>query len=309
MYGSLSCRISRRLARVSLNRPAQRNALSTEVMRELLQCAGDLSVRDDVEVVIVTGRGGCFSAGADLKDGQRWANQSATLVERREIASLGLRMARAWEELPQITIAAIEGYAIGGGLALVVALDWRVAARDAFVSLPEIALGIPLTWGTLPRLVNLVGPAKAKRLAILCQRIGARAACEMGLIDELSAHGRALAVAESLASRVLALPRHAVRMTKESCNVHASLGAAQSSHMAHDQLLLAAGSPESIAAREAFLLNRARTTAARTRVGADPRESAGPRRDRVPRRVPVRKTAAAAVRAPRRARRPPGTDS
>jgi len=167
MYGTLSCRISRRVARVLLNRPAQRNALSTEVMRELIQCAGDLSVRDDVDVVIVTGRGGCFSAGADLKDARRWANDSATLVQRREIAFLGLRMARAWEELPQI----------------------------------------------------------------------------------------------------------------------------------------------SIAAREAFLLNRARTTAARTRVGVDPRESDGPRRDPVPRPVPARRTTAAAVRAPRRARRPPGTDS
>ena len=194
-------------------------------------------------------------------------------------------MARAWEELPQITIAAIEGYAIGGGLALAIALDWRVAARDAFVSLPEIALGIPLTWGTIPRLVNLVGPAKAKRLTILCERVGA------------------------LAARVLALPRHAVRMSKETCNVYANLGAAQTSHMAHDQLLLAAASPESIAAREAFLLNRARTTAARSRAAPDPRDSARPRRARAPKRVPARNTAAASDRAPKRARRLPETDS
>ena len=84
-----------------------------------------------------------------------------SLEENREIASLGFRMARAWEELPQMTIAAIEGYAIGGGVALAAALDWRVIARDAFVSFPEIALGIPLTWGTLPRTMT----TRSSRLA------------------------------------------------------------------------------------------------------------------------------------------------
>src|SRR5258706_15359876 len=173
MYRTLKLDLKQATATVTLNRPAARNAMSAQLMREMIACAGRVSAMREVDVVIVRGSGVCFSAGADLKDASRWGDAARPLDEQREIAALGYRMARAWEEVPQVTLAAIEGYAIGGGLALAVALDWRVLASDAFVSLPEIALGIPLTWGTLPRLVNLPGPARAKRLPILCERIGA----------------------------------------------------------------------------------------------------------------------------------------
>jgi enoyl-CoA hydratase/carnithine racemase len=146
MYRQLRSEFSGRIATVTLARPDRRNALSAELMREMTACALELSARKDLDAVVVTGAKGAFSAGADLKDSSRWAG-GAPLLEQREIAGLGQRMARAWEELPQITIAAIEGYAVGGGLALAVALDWRVMAHDAFVTLPEISLGIPAHVG------------------------------------------------------------------------------------------------------------------------------------------------------------------
>jgi enoyl-CoA hydratase len=256
MYRTLKLEIKNAIATVELHRPEARNAMSAELMREMIACAGRVGAKRDVDVVIVRGSGKCFSAGADLKDASRWGNGERPFDEQRDIAALGYRMARAWEEIPQITIAAIEGYAIGGGLALVAALDWRVLAQDAFVSLPEIALGIPLTWGTLPRLVNLVGPARAKRLSILCERIPAAEALAMGLADYVAAPGKALSTARALAKQVLALPRSSVRMTKESINAYASIGAHASSHMAHDQVQLAAASSEARAAREAFALRR-----------------------------------------------------
>jgi enoyl-CoA hydratase len=252
MYRHLRSEFSGRVATVTLDRPERRNAFSAELMREMIACAQQLGARGDLDTVIVTGAGSAFCAGADLKDPSRWAG-GAPLLEQREIAGLGFRMARAWEELPQMTIAAIEGYAVGGGLALAAALDWRVIARDAFVSLPEISLGIPLTWGTLPRLVNLIGPAKAKRLAILCERVGAEAALAMGLVDEICDKGKALQRAGELATAVSQMPRHSVRMTKEAVNAYAGLGAHAVSYMAHDQLELAAASPESRAARDAAL--------------------------------------------------------
>ena len=257
MYRDLRCDFSGAAATLELHRPARRNAFSADLMREMIDCAGELAGRRDVDAVIVAGAGSCFSAGADLKDSSRWAG-GAPLLEQREIAGLGQRMARAWEELPQITIAAIEGYAIGGGLALAVALDWRVMARDAFVSLPEIGLGIPLTWGTLPRLVNLVGPARAKRLAILGERISADSALAMGLVDEVCEPGQCLHAARSLAQKVLQKPRHSVRMTKETVNAYAGIGAHAVSHMAHDQLELAAATPESREARDAATRARGR---------------------------------------------------
>ena len=258
MYRTLKLETKNGIAVVSLNRPEARNAMSAKLMREMIACAGRIGAMRDVDVVIVRGSGGCFCAGADLKDASRWGNAGRPLDEQREIAALGFRMARAWEEVPQITIAAIEGYAIGGGLALAAALDWRVIAENAFVSLPEISLGIPLTWGTLPRLVNLVGPARAKRLSILCERIPAAEALAMGLVDYTAPKGKALATARAVAKQVLALPRNSVRMTKESVNAYAGIGAHAASHMAHDQIQLAAGSAEAKAARAAFALRRAK---------------------------------------------------
>ncbi len=261
MYRTLKLDIQRGVATVTLNRPEARNAMSAELMREMIACAGEIAARGEVDVAIVQGSGVCFSAGADLKDASRWGNAERPLDVQREIAALGYRMARAWEELPQVTIAAVEGYAIGGGLALVAALDWRVMAQNAFVSLPEIALGIPLTWGTLPRLVNLVGPARAKRLSILCERISADEALAIGLADYVAPQGKAHATARAVAKQVLALPRNSVRMTKESINAYANIGAHAASHMAHDQVQLAAGSAEARAAREAFAAKRLKARA------------------------------------------------
>jgi enoyl-CoA hydratase/carnithine racemase len=258
MYRTLNLQARGAVATVTLDRPDARNAMSAQLMREMIVCAGRVSAMRGVDVVIVRGAGKWFSAGADLNDASRWGNAARPLDEQREIAALGYRMARAWEEVPQITIAAIEGYAIGGGLALSVALDWRVVASDAFLSLPEIALGIPLTWGTLPRLVNLVGPARAKRLTILCERIAADDALAMGLADWVAPPGKALKAAGELAKQVLALPRNSVRMSKESINAYAGIGAHAASHMAHDQVQLAAASAEAKAARAAFAARRAR---------------------------------------------------
>lgn len=256
MYRTLKLAVDSRIATVTLDRPEARNAMSAKLMREMIACAGRVSAMRDVDAVIVRGNGVCFSAGADLKDASRWGNAERPLDEQRDIAALGFRMARAWEEVPQMTIAAIEGYAIGGGLALAAALDWRVIADDAFVSLPEISLGIPLTWGTLPRLVNLVGPARAKRLSILCERIPAAEVIAMGLADFSAPPGKAFATARVLAKKILALPRNSVRMTKESVNAYASIGAHAASHMAHDQVQLAAASAEARAARAAFAARR-----------------------------------------------------
>ncbi|OGA66800.1 MAG: hypothetical protein A3G81_10720 [Betaproteobacteria bacterium RIFCSPLOWO2_12_FULL_65_14] len=227
MIRQVRSEFSGRIATLTLDRPARRNALSADLMRELIACAQELSARADIDAVILAGAGSCFSAGADLKDESRWAGN-----------------------------AAIEGYAVGGGLALALALDWRVMARDAFLSLPEISLGIPLTWGTLPRLVNLAGPARAKRLAILGERIGADAALALGLADEVCDRGSAMQAAIRLANMVLEKPRHSVRMTKEAVNAYAGIGAHAVSYMAHDQFELAAASPESRAARESALKGR-----------------------------------------------------
>jgi enoyl-CoA hydratase/carnithine racemase len=252
MYSSLILEREGRLAIVRLNRPERRNALSVAFMREITALAGEL--RDDAgtDAIILTGAPGWFSAGADLKDEERWGPSSASFAEQREMGRAGYRMASAWEQLPQITIAAIEGYAIGGGLALALACDWRMLARDAFVSLPEIALGLPLTWGTVPRLLALTGPAVTKRLTILCERVPAEEALALGLADHLTDAGGTEAKAREIAARVLAMPQGAVRMSKEGINACAYALAHLGSHAGADQFTLAGATDESRAARARF---------------------------------------------------------
>src|SRR6185295_16855519 len=147
MYRTLKLDAKGAVATVALCRPEARNAMSAKLMREMITCAGRVSAMRDIDVVIVRGSGVCFSAGADLKDAKRWGDAARPLDEQREIAALGYRMARAWEEVPQITIAAIEGYAIGGGLALVAAFDWRVIAENAF----RPPTRWRWAWSTIPR--------------------------------------------------------------------------------------------------------------------------------------------------------------
>ena len=113
-YRTLKVESKGAVATVTLNRPEARNAMSAQLMREMIACANRLAGKRELRVVILRGAGVCFSAGADLKDSRRWGEGVGSLEEGREIASLGFRMARAWEELPHMTIAAIEGYAIGG---------------------------------------------------------------------------------------------------------------------------------------------------------------------------------------------------
>jgi enoyl-CoA hydratase len=253
----LTLEIEPRLAVVRLNRPAVRNALSQALMQELTAvCAGAGRAhrhrrRDPHRRQHLLHRRRRPEGRARPGPTRR-----LPLVTRRHLAGLGYRMCKAWEALPQISIVAIEGYAVGGGLALSLACDWRVLADDAWVSLPEIALGIPLTWGTIPRLVNLLGPARAKRLTILCERIAAPEALAMGLVDHTAPKGQALQAARDLAARTLAMPAAAVRMSKESVNAVATALNHAAGHMAHDQIALAASSDEAAAARAQALRQR-----------------------------------------------------
>ena len=95
----------------------------------------------------------------------------------RRHLKLGPRMSRAWQDMEQITIAAIEGFCIGGGVALAVALDFRIMASDAHICVPEIGLGMNMSWQSVPRLMHLMGPARTKQAVIMAdQRISAKEA-------------------------------------------------------------------------------------------------------------------------------------
>ena len=122
------------------------NAFNQTLIRELTAVARDF--HDDLETraVVLTGSREAFSAGIDLRDAETWTRPASDVAAREQFYR-GVRLCRAWEDMPQITIAAIEGLAVGAGVALAIACDWRVIARDAYLYVPEVRIGLNLQWG------------------------------------------------------------------------------------------------------------------------------------------------------------------
>jgi len=240
------------IAVVTYDRGERRNALSLHAMQELTRVAE--SFKDDLSVscVVLTGTAKEFSAGVDLKDPARWDINHKTLDERRFIASWGARMCKAWEDVPQLTIAAVEGLNVGGGIALTLACDWRVMARSAYLLVPEAQIGIPLVWHTIPRLVNLIGAAKAKHIILMGDRMDCDTAKEWGLVDYVADDGQARQKAVQLAEQAAKTPRVVIKMTKQSVNAFANAHNFVATFMDVDQALVCNQSAEAIEARDKF---------------------------------------------------------
>lgn len=231
------------------------NALSPDALRELTAAAHSFTDDAGTSVVVLTGGERGFSAGFDLTE---WVGREHDdLGELRRHLRLGPRLCRAWEEMEQVTITAVEGFCIGGGVALAVSTDWRVLARDAHVRVPEIALGLNMSWQSLPRMVHLMGPARTKQAVILADdRISAEQAYEWRLVEHLAPPGGALDAAMALADKVARQPPLAVAMTKLTVNRVAGALDDLASHMDSDQFALAAMSADSQEGVAAFLARR-----------------------------------------------------
>lgn len=243
------------IATVTLDRGDGRNALSLKTMQALIDVARFLIADTESNVVVLTSRG-AFTAGADLKDPDRAAMLNQSRLEQRQSWKLGPDMCAAWEALEQITIAAIEGYCIGGGVALAVACDHRVVAKDAYFRLPEIPLGMNMSWQTNPRTIALVGPSRAKQFTILGERCAADMALDWGLADQVTESGAALDGARSLAERYAKVPPIALRMTKQAINVAAMPLGHATSFMDRDQFAYASTTSDQAEAIQAFLEKR-----------------------------------------------------
>jgi len=246
-----------RIAVVRFDRGDAVNALSPEAMRQLRAAAR--SFEDDLEtsVVILTGNAKAFSAGFDLKDGERREKAALGLAEQRKSIRVGPRMCREWHEMEQVTIAAIEGFCIGGGAALAVSLDFRVCAAGAHLRIPEVALGLNMTWGSIPRILQLIGPARTKLAVLLASdRIEAAEAERWGLVEKVVPNGEALAGAMALAERIASEPPIPVKMTKATVNRLAGALDDLASHMDLDQFVLTTTSEDHKEGVAAFLSRR-----------------------------------------------------
>lgn len=200
------------VAVITINRPQRKNAFNAEVIAALSQHFETLKDADGVRIVFLRGAGGAFSAGADLE----WMRSAAdwTVAENRADALLLAEMLLALRELPQFTVALVEGPAFGGGAGLVAACDYAVAAPDAKFSFSEVKLG--LVAATIsPHVVSAIGPRRAKSLFATGRIFDAAFAEKIGLVDEVVAAAADLDDAmERLSTEIMACAPGAVAASK-----------------------------------------------------------------------------------------------
>jgi len=246
-----------RIAVVRFDRGDGINALSPEAMRQLTDAARSFEDDGETSVVVLTGAAKAFTAGFDLKDPEGRARKNMDLGALRRSLKVGPRLTRAWQDMEQITIGAIEGFCVGGGVALAVALDFRVMARNAHLRVPEIGLGMNMSWQSVPRMLHLMGPARTKQAVILADhRITAAEAYEWRLVEEVAEPGQAFDAAMALAAKVATQPPLSVAMTKLTVNRLSHALDDLTSHMDVDQFALASLSEDHKEGVAAFLARR-----------------------------------------------------
>lgn len=263
-FTTLEIEIAESIAFLTLNRPKKLNALSGLCLRELAGAAHWFNQQKQIKVVIIRGEGRTFSAGADIHDFPNNPTESETWIERRDKGQIGFRMTEAIGNMNAITIAQVHGFAIGGAFLLMLACDFRMAAEGTFFSIPEVDLGIPLSWGGIPKLVSEIGPSRTKELVMTCRRFDAVEAKSLGLLnqvvkkEELANH--CLDFAQSLAKK----PIVPLVMTKEQVNAVAkNIGAAYVGSAEGDMLQTVLKDPESKAAAMAYMAGVMKKTVAK----------------------------------------------
>src|SRR2546427_4282974 len=212
---------------VTLDRPERRNALSDALLMELEAAFAGLREGARTRVVIVTGAARVFSAGADapLRRSMSPEERRRTFQARKsQFRRLFERVNTLLENLEQATVAAINGHAVGGGLGLTLACDFRWAAAEAELWIPEVDLGVPLGVGTTTRLVRLVGPARAKEIIMECRRYSAADAHAMGLLHRVVPGTALLKEARAWVELLAAKPAGPLAEAKARINAIARTG-------------------------------------------------------------------------------------
>jgi len=196
------------VARLTLERPQARNALSRATADALESALARLARADEVRAVVVAGRGRSFCAGADISEMPTLSPAAA-----EALAGRWQRIMDGFAALPQVTIAAVQGHALGGGLMLAIAQDLRVAEASARFGLPEVTLGFNPGYG-IARLLDIAGGAHARDLMLTARTVDAEEAFRMGLVTRVVPDGTLDAAADALAREVARSPRGGLAASK-----------------------------------------------------------------------------------------------
>jgi enoyl-CoA hydratase len=197
-----------------INRPEAMNALNTGVLEEIIKAVGEISSDDEIQVLIITGAGDkSFVAGADIKE-----MHVLTAVEGREFGYTGQAAFRAIEKLEKPVIAAVNGFALGGGCELAMAADIRLASDKAKFGQPEVGLGITPGFGGTQRLPRLIGEGRAMELILTANTINAEEAYRIGLVNHIYPAENLLDEARKMARKIMANAPLAVKYSKSAIN-------------------------------------------------------------------------------------------
>jgi len=197
-----------------INRPEALNALNTGVLEEIIQAADEISRDDEIQVLIITGAGDkSFVAGADIKE-----MHGLTAVEGRKFGYIGQAAFRAIEKLEKPVIAAVNGFALGGGCELAMAADIRLASDKAKFGQPEVGLGITPGFGGTQRLPRLVGEGRAMELILTANTINVEEAYRIGLVNHIYPAENLLDEARKMARKIMSNAPLAVKYSKSAIN-------------------------------------------------------------------------------------------
>jgi len=240
------------IALVTLNRPDKLNTLNTALMTEIENLIDDFNNDAETRVVIFTGSGKHFCGGADLSEKK---NQS-TMLQTMRALQRGPRLIRKIYEMEQITVAAINGGAFGGGACIASACDFRIGAKNCMAGFPESKLGMNLSWIALPLVVHLIGSTYAKEMVILGKNNDAETLLKWGFISEIIQEENLIEHAIEIAKDYAAMPPIAAQMIKRSINHIVSALDKAIMHMDRDQWLLTSKSEDFKEAIAAFFKKR-----------------------------------------------------
>ncbi len=202
------------LAIVTINRPDALNAFTTELILEMTDKMKEIAADDSVRVVIITGAGEkAFVAGADIQEMSEKDHDGAVAFSRR-----GHKMCDAIEAMPQPVIAAINGFALGGGCEIAMACDVRLAAEQAKLGQPEVSLGIPPAWGGTQRLPRIIGIGRAKEIIFSGRQVSAQEALGIGLVNGVYPADQLMDEAKKLAASFMKNAPGAVAASKKLMN-------------------------------------------------------------------------------------------
>lgn len=252
MYDHLSVAEDGRIVTVTINRPDKLNAINEATAAELLEAFRGLEQREEIRIIIVTGAGDkAFVAGGDIA-----AMSKMSVQEGEKFVYLGQELTKAIERSNKVVIAAVNGYALGGGTELLMACDLCIASDRAQFGLPEVTIGLFPGWGGTQRMGRLVGRRKAKELIFTGSRIDADEAHRLGLVNRVVPHHELMDATRQLAGEILKNSQIAVRQAKKALNDGLDLSQDQGLILEAEAWLVNFSSKDRVEGLTAFLERR-----------------------------------------------------